>query len=93
MGRLKYEIRSKVKGKLVPIYLNYQDTNNHFRIKTEFKANQEYWNLVKEIKSGERLHDKHRVHEPILYGHNDQRHRPLNLTLLALAFLIGNESF
>jgi hypothetical protein len=49
MGRLKYEIRSKVKGKLVPIYLNYQDTNNHFRIKTEFKVKQEYWNPVKEI--------------------------------------------
>jgi len=49
MGRIKYEIRSKVKGKLVPIYLNYQDTNNHFRIKTEFKVKQEYWNPVKGI--------------------------------------------
>ena len=49
MGRIKYEIRSKVKGKLVPIYLNYQDTNNHFRIKTEFKVKQGYWNASKEI--------------------------------------------
>lgn len=44
MGRIKYEIRSKVKGKLIPIYLNYQDTNNHFRIKTDFNVKQEYWN-------------------------------------------------
>lgn len=43
MGKIKYEIRSKVKGKLVPIYLYYQDSNNHFRIKTEFKVKQEYW--------------------------------------------------
>ena len=49
MGRIKYEIRSKVKGKLVPIYLNYQDTNSHFRIKTDFKVKQEYWNSSKEI--------------------------------------------
>ena len=43
MGRIKYEIRSKIKGKLVPIYLNYQDTNSHFRIKTEIKVKHEYW--------------------------------------------------
>ena len=49
MGRIKYEIRSKIKGKLVPIYLNYQDTNNHFRIKTDFKMKQEYWNASKEM--------------------------------------------
>jgi hypothetical protein len=49
MGKIKYEIRSKVKGKLVPIYLYYQDSNNHFRIKTEFKVKQEYWNPSKEI--------------------------------------------
>lgn len=49
MGRIKYEIRSKVKGKLVPIYLNYQDANSHFRIKTEFLVKQEYWNPTKEI--------------------------------------------
>ena len=49
MGRIKFEIRSKVKGKLVPIYLNYQDTNSHFRIKTDFNVKQEYWNASKEI--------------------------------------------
>ena len=49
MGRIKYKIRSKVKGKLLPIYLNYQDTNSHFRIKTDFKVKQEYWNASKEI--------------------------------------------
>ena len=49
MGRIKYEIRSKIKGKLVPIYLNYQDTNSHFRIKTDFAVKQEYWNASKEI--------------------------------------------
>ncbi len=49
MGRIKYEIRSKVKGKLVPIYLNYQDTNSHFRIKTDFLVKQEYWNASKEL--------------------------------------------
>ncbi|MDX2429786.1 MAG: hypothetical protein QNK35_02565 [Bacteroides sp.] len=49
MGRIKYEIRSKVRGKLVPIYLNYQDTNSHFRIKTDFKVKQEYWDASKEI--------------------------------------------
>ena len=48
MGRIKYEIRSKVKGKLVPIYLNYQDKNNHFRIKTDFIVKQECWNASKE---------------------------------------------
>lgn len=147
MGRIKYEIRSKVKGKLVPIYLNYQDTNTHFRIKTDFNVKQEYWNasrgtikpiyfdenkftveqrnvleqafndlkntvereitlktakgliitrefvsriidqffnkvpeqeketlnqfierFIKEIKSGDRLHDKHGAHEPVHYG-------------------------
>ncbi|MBE0673071.1 MAG: hypothetical protein IH591_00265, partial [Bacteroidales bacterium] len=49
MAKIKYQIRSKVKGKLVPIYLYYQDSNNHFRIKTEFKVKQEYWNATKEI--------------------------------------------
>ena len=49
MGRINYEIRSEVKGKLVPIYLNYQDTNSHFRIKTDFKVKQEYWKASKEI--------------------------------------------
>ena len=49
MGRIKYEIRSKVKGKLVPIYLNYQDTNSHFRIKTDFLVKHEYWNASKEL--------------------------------------------
>jgi hypothetical protein len=49
MGRIKFEIRSKVKGKLVPIYLNYQDANSHFRIMTDFKEKQEYWNTSKEI--------------------------------------------
>jgi len=49
MGKIKYEIRSNVKGKLVPIYLNYQDTNSHFRIKTDFTVKQEYWNASKEI--------------------------------------------
>ena len=49
MGRIKYQIRSKVKDKIVPIYLNYQDTNSHFRIKTDFKVKQEYWNAAKEI--------------------------------------------
>jgi len=44
MGRIKYEISSKVKGKLVPIYLNYQDTNSHFRFKTDFLVKHEYWN-------------------------------------------------
>jgi len=47
MGRIKYEIRSKVKGKLVPIYLNYQDTNSHFRIKPDFLVKHEYWNASK----------------------------------------------
>jgi hypothetical protein len=45
MGKIKYQIRSKVKGKLVP----YQYSNKHFRIKTEFKVKQEYWNPSKEI--------------------------------------------
>jgi len=49
MAKIKYQIRSNVKGKLVPIYLYYQDSNNHFRIKTEFKVKQEYWNATKEI--------------------------------------------
>jgi hypothetical protein len=49
MGRINFEIRSKVKGKLVPIYLNYQVTNSHFRIKTDFNVKQEYWNASKEI--------------------------------------------
>jgi integrase len=49
MAKIKYQIRSKVKGKLVPIYLYYQDSNNHFRIKTEFKVKQEYWNATKQI--------------------------------------------
>jgi hypothetical protein len=49
MAKIKYQIRSKVKGKLVPIYLYYQDSKNHFRIKTEFKVKQEYWNPSKEI--------------------------------------------
>jgi len=49
MGKIKYEIRSNVNGKLVPIYLNYQDKNSHFRIKTDFTVKQEYWNATKEI--------------------------------------------
>jgi len=49
MGRINYEIRSKVKGKLVPIYLNYQDSNSHFRIKTDFLVKHEYWNASKEL--------------------------------------------
>ncbi len=49
MGRIKYEIRSKVKGKLVPIYLNYLVTNSQLRIKNDFKVKQEYWNASKEI--------------------------------------------
>lgn len=49
MAKIKYQIRSEVKGKLVPIYLYYQDSKNHFRIKTDFKVKQEYWNASKEI--------------------------------------------
>ena len=48
-AKIKYQIRSKVRGKLVPIYLYYQDSNNHFRIKTDFKVKQENWNATKEI--------------------------------------------
>ena len=33
----------------MPIYLYYQDSKNHFRIRTEFKVKQEYWNATKEI--------------------------------------------
>ena len=49
MEKIKCEIRSNVKGKLVPIYLNYIDKYNHFRIKTDFTVKQEYWNASKEI--------------------------------------------
>ena len=48
MGKIKYEIRSKVNGKFVPIYVNYQDSHNHFRIKTEFRVKPENWISSKE---------------------------------------------
>lgn len=37
MGRIKYEIRSNIKGKLVSIYLNFQDTNTNKNTLTKLK--------------------------------------------------------
>jgi hypothetical protein len=48
MGKIKYHVRSKVKGKLVPVYLNYQDSQNHYWIKTEFRVKPEHWIAGKE---------------------------------------------